>query len=47
MAGEVGSFLSAVVAPLFDSMGLGAVIAGLAVFIVGWSVFVIVIGRKD
>jgi len=41
------SFLSSVVQPLFQQAGLGPIIAGLAVFIVGWAVFMTVVGKKD
>lgn len=47
MESGVTSFFASVVQPLFQQTGLGPIIAGLAVFIVGWAVFMAVIGKKE
>jgi len=47
MESGVGAFLGAVVQPLFNQFGLGPIIAGLAVFVVGWTVFITVVGKKE
>lgn len=47
MVQEIGTFISAVVAPVLESGAVGVVIAGLMLFTVGWAAFAIIIGRKD
>lgn len=40
-------FLDSVVSPVFDASGLGPVLGGLAVFVVAWTVFIRIVGRKE
>lgn len=47
MLSGMQAFIAAVVEPLFVEMGLGYVIAGLAVFVVGWQAFMWLIGRRS
>lgn len=46
-AGEIEGFITGVFGPVFDAVGLGAIIAGLVIFVVAWTAFVLIVGRKE
>lgn len=47
MLTDVLAVLDVIAGPMFDSTGLGVVLSALALFVVAWSFFVLIVGRRD